>query len=99
MASTVSAYKRQTTSPHDDEGRQRSYSISRALSVSYGQSSPSPLEHRNSVVLQPEELSLSSSDAPRTIPPVPLWMLLNTDRESGQSLSEEKAVRDLLFIF
>ncbi|ODM97221.1 DmX-like protein 2 [Orchesella cincta] len=82
--------KRQNSLLHDEDGRQRSYSRSRCLSVSYpGPTSPSPLEHRNSMIFQPEDLSLNYAEM-RTIPPVPLWMLLSAEKETSQPLSEDK---------
>jgi hypothetical protein len=61
------------------------------LSISYsGPAPPSPLEHRNSVVFQSDELSFNYTEM-RSIPPVPLWMLLNAEKEDGQ-VAEDKSV-------
>lgn len=56
-----------------------------------GPTPPSPLEHRNSMVFQPEDLSLNYAEM-RTIPPVPLWMLLSAEKETSQQMGEEKSV-------
>lgn len=77
--------------PKDDEGR-RSWSRARTLSVSLpGPTPPSPLEHRNSVVLTAEELNLNYAEI-KSILPVPLWMLMQADKEQGQPQSEDKSV-------
>ncbi|OXA37046.1 DmX-like protein 2 [Folsomia candida] len=83
--------KRQNSLLHDEDGRQRSFSRSRCLSISYsGAAPPSPLEHRNSVVFQSDELSFNYAEM-RTIPPVPLWMLLNAEKDDGQGASDDKS--------
>jgi len=96
MQGSASSLKRQGSLTHDDD-RQRSWSRSRTLSVSFlGPTPPSPLEHRNSIVITAEELNLNYAEI-KSIPPVPLWMLLQADSEQGQLPSEEKTVSVYFF--
>ncbi|KAH8272248.1 hypothetical protein KR044_013165 [Drosophila immigrans] len=82
--------------PHEDDGsstggagggggaagaRQRSWSRSRTLSISYtADTSNIQAEHRGSTTQIPEELMLDYAEI-NSIPPLPLWVLLNADRE------------------
>lgn len=62
-------------------GRQRSWSRSRTLSISYtADTSNIQAEHRGSTTQIPEELMLDYAEI-NSIPPLPLWVLLNADRE------------------
>ncbi|XP_034490581.1 dmX-like protein 2 [Drosophila innubila] len=61
--------------------RQRSWSRSRTLSISYtADTSNIQAEHRGSTTQIPEELMLDYAEI-NSIPPLPLWVLLNADRE------------------
>lgn len=61
--------------------RQRGWSRSRTLSVSYmGGGTTSPLEQRGSTTVLPEELMLDYAEI-TSIPPLPLWTLLAADKE------------------
>jgi hypothetical protein len=93
LGGTGTSIRRQNSILYEEDNRQRSFSRSRCLSISYsGPTPPSPLEHRNSVVFQGDELSFNYTEM-RTIPPVPLWMLLNSEKEDGQAASEDKTVQ------
>ncbi|CAG2055238.1 unnamed protein product, partial [Timema podura] len=62
--------------------RQRGWSRSRTLSVSYvGAGTTSPLEQRGSTTAIPEELTLDYAEI-TSIPPLPLWTLLAADKET-----------------
>lgn len=62
--------------------RQRGWSRSRTLSVSYiGAGTTSPLEQRGSTTAIPEELTLDYAEI-TSIPPLPLWTLLAADKEA-----------------
>ncbi|XP_046400831.1 dmX-like protein 2 isoform X2 [Ischnura elegans] len=61
--------------------RQRGWSRSRTLSVSYaGAGTSSPMEQRGSTTAIPEELTLDYAEI-TSIPPLPLWTLLAADKE------------------
>ncbi|XP_014244478.1 dmX-like protein 2 isoform X1 [Cimex lectularius] len=61
--------------------KQRGWSRSRTLSVSYGAGTTSPLEQRGSTTAIPEELTLDYAEI-TSIPPLPLWTLLAADKET-----------------
>uniref|UniRef100_A0A1B6CLX3 RAVE complex protein Rav1 C-terminal domain-containing protein n=1 Tax=Clastoptera arizonana TaxID=38151 RepID=A0A1B6CLX3_9HEMI len=61
--------------------RQRGWSRSRTLSVSYAAGATSPLEQRGSTTAIPEELTLDYAEI-TSIPPLPLWTLLAADKET-----------------
>lgn len=62
--------------------RQRGWSRSRTLSVSYpAGTTTSPLEGRGSTTQIPEELTLDYAEI-TSIPPLPLWTLLAADKEN-----------------
>ncbi|KAG8301477.1 DmX-like protein 1, partial [Homalodisca vitripennis] len=61
--------------------RQRGWSRSRTLSVSYAAGTTSPLEQRGSTTAIPEELTLDYAEI-TSIPPLPLWTLLAADKET-----------------
>ncbi|XP_065333652.1 dmX-like protein 2 isoform X2 [Cloeon dipterum] len=65
--------------------KQKGWSRSRALSVSYGAGgTTSPLEQRGSTTAIPEELMLDYAEI-TSIPPLPLWTLLAADKESAST--------------
>ncbi|KAL1117874.1 hypothetical protein AAG570_004187 [Ranatra chinensis] len=68
-------------SDEDSVSRQRGWSRSRTLSVSYGAGTISPLEARGSTTAIPEELTLDYAEI-TSIPPLPLWTLLAADKET-----------------
>ncbi|KAK6643958.1 hypothetical protein RUM43_000223 [Polyplax serrata] len=71
----------------DDESiRQRGWSRSRTLSVSYAGAS-SPLEQRGSTTAIPEELTLDYAEI-TSIPPLPLWTLLAADKETTSNTAQ-----------
>lgn len=99
MHGSGSAGLKRQSSIQKEEDRQRSWSRSRTLSVSFpAPMPPSPLEHRNSVVINAEELNLNYAEI-KSIPPVPLWMLLQADNEQGQGPMEEKSVIKIMVHF
>jgi hypothetical protein len=69
--------------------KQRGWSKSRTLSVSYA--GTSPLEHRGSTTAIPEEVTLDYAEI-TSIPPLPLWTLLAADKEilAASTRAEEK---------
>nr|XP_018898945.1 PREDICTED: dmX-like protein 2 isoform X2 [Bemisia tabaci] len=67
--------------------RQRGWSRSRTLSVSYA-GATSPLEQRGSTTAIPEELTLDYAEI-TSIPPLPLWTLLAADKESSVKKTNE----------
>ncbi|KAL0271823.1 UNVERIFIED_CONTAM: hypothetical protein PYX00_008798 [Menopon gallinae] len=82
----------------DDESiRQRGWSRSRTLSVSYT-GTTSPLEQRGSTTAIPEELTLDYAEI-TSIPPLPLWTLLAADKETAtnaaQNSEDNKDYNDL----
>lgn len=67
--------------------RQRGWSRSRTLSVSYaGAGTTSPLEHRGSTTAIPEEVTLDYAEI-ASIPPLPLYTLLAADRETTSNVA------------
>ncbi|XP_069696328.1 dmX-like protein 2 isoform X4 [Periplaneta americana] len=79
--------------------RQRGWSRSRTLSVSYiGAGTTSPLEQRGSTTAIPEELTLDYAEI-TSIPPLPLWTLLAADKEtstmSAQMSEDQQDYNDL----
>lgn len=79
--------------------RQRGWSRSRTLSVSYiGAGTTSPLEQRGSTTAIPEELTLDYAEI-TSIPPLPLWTLLAADKEapilSAQKSEDQQDYNDL----
>ncbi|XP_052856631.1 dmX-like protein 2 [Drosophila gunungcola] len=80
----------------DEDGyaRQRSWSRSRTLSISYTADQNIQAEHRGSTTQIPEELMLDYAEI-NSIPPLPLWVLLNADRETpGQSNNYAEGDKD-----
>ncbi|XP_017016237.2 dmX-like protein 2 [Drosophila takahashii] len=80
----------------DEDGyaRQRSWSRSRTLSISYTADQNIQAEHRGSTTQIPEELMLDYAEI-NSIPPLPLWVLLNADRETpGQSNNYTEGDKD-----
>jgi hypothetical protein len=80
--------------------RNRDWTKSRTLSLSVGPggSSPSPsAEHKkNSTSAIPEELTLDYAEI-RAVPPMPLWMLLEADKEKAKSAMENQKEYNELF--
>ncbi|XP_023723664.1 dmX-like protein 2 isoform X1 [Cryptotermes secundus] len=79
--------------------RQRGWSRSRTLSVSYiGAGTTSPLEQRGSTTAIPEEVTLDYAEI-TSIPPLPLWTLLAADKEtptmSAQMSEDQQDYNDL----
>ncbi|GLH09346.1 DmX-like protein 2, partial [Gryllus bimaculatus] len=79
--------------------RQRGWSRSRTLSVSYvGAGTNSPLEQRGSTTAIPEEVTLDYAEI-SSVPPLPLWTLLAADREpagaAAQNSEEAQDYNDL----
>ncbi|XP_055842018.1 dmX-like protein 2 isoform X1 [Episyrphus balteatus] len=80
----------------DDESvqRQRAWSRSRTLSISFVGAATSPNEPRGSTTQIPEELMLDYAEI-TSIPPLPLWVLLSADKEgSGQGKQQKEEVKD-----
>ncbi|XP_061395403.1 dmX-like protein 2 [Musca vetustissima] len=78
---------------------QKSWSRSRTLSISYAPDTTIQADHRGSTTQIPEELMLDYAEI-TSIPPLPLWVLLNADKESsnqGTVLSEDAKDYDQLF--
>ncbi|XP_065223519.1 dmX-like protein 2 isoform X2 [Planococcus citri] len=75
--------------PDDENNKQRGWSKSRTLSVSYA--GTSPLEQRGSTTAIPEEVTLDYAEI-TSIPPLPLWTLLAADKEilASANRTEEK---------
>ncbi|XP_050532463.1 dmX-like protein 2 isoform X4 [Daktulosphaira vitifoliae] len=71
-------------SEEDNLTRQRGWSRSRTLSVSYAGNVTSPLEPRGSTTAIPEELMLDYAEI-TSIPPLPLWTLLAADKENAST--------------
>ncbi|XP_066993059.2 dmX-like protein 2 isoform X2 [Anabrus simplex] len=68
--------------------RQRGWSRSRTLSVSYvGAGTTSPMEQRGSTTAIPEEVTLDYAEI-TSIPPLPLWTLLAADKETTNNASQ-----------
>ncbi|KAG5673298.1 hypothetical protein PVAND_003358 [Polypedilum vanderplanki] len=85
---------------NDEESlnRQRGWSRSRTLSVSYpAGTSSSPLEPRGSTTQIPEELTLDYAEI-TSIPPLPLWTLLAADKENINQQQKEE-VKDYNELF
>jgi hypothetical protein len=82
----------------DLERNSRDWTKSRTLSLSVGPSgsSPSPSgEHKkNSTSAMPEELTLDYAEI-RAVPPMPLWMLLEADKEKPRSAVENQEYSEL----
>ncbi|XP_073977920.1 rabconnectin-3 alpha isoform X3 [Rhodnius prolixus] len=77
--------------------KQRGWSRSRTLSVSYGPGTTSPLEQRGSTTAIPEELTLDYAEI-TSIPPLPLWTLLAADKETLKPVgTDENAHYNELF--
>ncbi|KAK7072832.1 DmX-like protein 1 [Halocaridina rubra] len=64
-----------------EDGRTRSWSRSRTLSMSGNQSGSMSREGRGSPTLLPEELTLDYIEV-TAIPPLPLWLLLEADKDT-----------------
>lgn len=76
--------------------RQRGWSRSRTLSVSYAAGTTSPLEQRGSTTAIPEELTLDYAEI-TSIPPLPLWTLLAADKETPtKPPAEDQQVNSLI---
>lgn len=80
-----------------DEPRSRLWSRSRTLSVNapYSSTGGGRCDTRGSLSLQPEDVTLVDV---KTVPPMPLWMLLQADREATlpqQPESKEEAYAEL----
>ncbi|KAB7507520.1 DmX-like protein 1, partial [Armadillidium nasatum] len=74
-----------------DHDTKKSWSRSRTLSITAGPSA-SGREGRNSITVRPEELTLDYVEI-KAIPPLPLWLLLEADKERTQAqinISEKK---------
>ncbi|XP_034672177.1 dmX-like protein 2 isoform X1 [Drosophila subobscura] len=91
------------TQDEDGYARQRSWSRSRTLSISYNAADSNNIqaEHRGSTTQIPEELMLDYAEI-NSIPPLPLWVLLNADRETpgcqgGANAGENDKDYDELF--
>lgn len=85
-----------STAGQDEDGyaRQRSWSRSRTLSISYTAETNIQAEHRGSTTQIPEELMLDYAEI-NSIPPLPLWVLLNADRETpGQGTAGAEGDKD-----
>ncbi|XP_030381698.1 dmX-like protein 2 isoform X2 [Scaptodrosophila lebanonensis] len=83
----------------DGSARQRSWSRSRTLSISYTADTNIQAEHRGSTTQIPEELMLDYAEI-NSIPPLPLWVLLNADRETpGQCGSMPEDGKDYEELF
>lgn len=85
------AVRGQTVCSSSDEEsivRQRGWSRSRTLSVSYA-GTTSPLEQRGSTTAIPEELTLDYAEI-TSIPPLPLWTLLAADKETAGNSTQGK---------
>ncbi|XP_037805529.1 dmX-like protein 2 [Lucilia sericata] len=83
----------------DASVRQRSWSRSRTLSISYAADTNLQADHRGSTTQIPEELMLDYAEI-TSIPPLPLWVLLNADKESagqGNVLPDDAKDYDQLF--
>ncbi|XP_047120921.1 dmX-like protein 2 [Schistocerca piceifrons] len=78
----------QSSTDEENLVRQRGWSRSRTLSVSYvSAGTTSPLEQRGSTTAIPEELTLDYAEI-SSIPPLPLWTLLAADRETTSSAAQ-----------
>uniref|UniRef100_A0A1B0A9X2 RAVE complex protein Rav1 C-terminal domain-containing protein n=1 Tax=Glossina pallidipes TaxID=7398 RepID=A0A1B0A9X2_GLOPL len=83
----------------DSTIRQRSWSRSRTLSISYPNDSNVQTEHRGSTTQIPEELMLDYAEI-TSIPPLPLWVLLNADKEtSTQGNNNSDDIKDYNELF
>ncbi|KAL7632237.1 UNVERIFIED_CONTAM: hypothetical protein RMT77_017453 [Armadillidium vulgare] len=74
-----------------DHDTKKSWSRSRTLSITAGPSAGGR-EGRNSITVRPEELTLDYVEI-KAIPPLPLWLLLEADKERTQAqlnISEKK---------
>ncbi|XP_059222460.1 dmX-like protein 2 [Stomoxys calcitrans] len=83
----------------DASTTQKSWSRSRTLSISYTPDTTAQSDHRGSTTQIPEELMLDYAEI-TSIPPLPLWVLLNADKElscQGPVLSEDSKGYDQLF--
>ncbi|XP_075227186.1 rabconnectin-3 alpha isoform X2 [Lycorma delicatula] len=86
-----------TFSDEENLTRQRGWSRSRTLSVSYAAGTTSPLEQRGSTTAIPEELMLDYAEI-TSIPPLPLWTLLAADKETltkPQGCDDQKDYNEL----
>ncbi|XP_060840547.1 dmX-like protein 2 isoform X2 [Rhopalosiphum padi] len=86
-------------SEEDNLTRQRGWSRSRTLSVSYAGAATSPMEPRGSTTAIPEELMLDYAEI-TSIPPLPLWTLLAADKENASTalkLAEDEKDYNELF--
>ncbi|GAB0086325.1 dmX-like protein 2 [Sergentomyia squamirostris] len=81
-------YMRVAGGDEENLNKQRGWSRSRTLSVSYIPGTSSPLEPRGSTTQIPEELTLDYAEI-TSIPPLPLWTLLAADRETMTSQKTE----------
>lgn len=79
----------------DDESvsKQRAWSRSRTLSMSYVGATGSPTEKRGSTSQIPEELTLDYAEI-TSIPPLPLWVLLSADKEGTGQVTTQKEETD-----
>lgn len=76
-----------STSEDGSSEKQRAWSRSRTLSISYVGDTNVSTEHRGSTTQVPEELMLDYTEI-TSIPPLPLWVLLNADNEfPGQGMN------------
>lgn len=73
----------------DSLERQRGWSRSRTLSMSYTAGVNSPNEPKGSTTQIPEELTLDYTEIV-SIPPLPLWVLLTADKETNVQTKKQK---------
>nr|XP_024216080.1 dmX-like protein 2 isoform X4 [Halyomorpha halys] len=91
ISGTCSVQQGQVVCSMSDEEnltKQRGWSRSRTLSVSYGAGTTSPMEQRGSTTAIPEELTLDYAEI-TSIPPLPLWTLLAADKETLKPQTSE----------
>ena len=69
---------------HIDSSSPRDWAKSRTLSVSATNMDRSPSPKRSSTSAMPEEITLDYSEI-RSVPPLPLWLLLAADKEKGSA--------------
>ena len=72
------------TTGHIDSSSPRDWAKSRTLSLSANNMDRSPSPKRSSTSAMPEEITLDYSEI-RSVPPLPLWLLLAADKEKGSN--------------
>nr|XP_036228711.1 dmX-like protein 2 isoform X2 [Bactrocera oleae] len=88
-----------STSDDGSSEKQRAWSRSRTLSISYVGETNVSTEHRGSTTQVPEELMLDYTEI-TSIPPLPLWVLLNADNEfPGQGMNALENGKDYNELF